>query len=198
MLIIEERERKDVGLGTAIVREVVLENQQEPGVGLQSQVARHVRRIVDRASSCHPGIDHLPSEGWNWVTSFVGVLGWLDTPLPGWLVFSHLGDLSVGLVTSDRTAASPVLWQRAIALAIWFASAIVILLWQYLNWTAVGSPTVEGVQGRYFIAAAPLIYLVAYHPALQWPCRAWRLIVPAWAAAVGLVTIGVLLRRYWL
>ena len=93
---------------------------------------------------------------------FVGVLGWLDTVLPPWYYFlSHLGLLAAACATMccarDWTI-SPA--GRALIACGLIGAVIAIYLIQYLSWTAVGAPTVQGVQGRYFLSIALIAALL--------------------------------------
>ena len=133
-----------------------------------------------------------------WATSFVGILGWLDTALPDWLVRAYLIALVLGAVTSERNVAGPRLWQRGLTLAIWFAFVTAVLAASFVTWTPAGIPQIGGIQGRYFIAVAPLLYLASYHPALQWRSPAWRLAWPIGVTLASGVTVWALLSRYWL
>jgi uncharacterized membrane protein len=143
-------------------------------------------------------VNTLIGQWHTWTMGFVGVLGWLDAPLPEWLVWSYMGTLAAGVVASTRLAARPRLWQRGLVLGVWLASAGAIILLNYLVWTAVGSDVARGIQGRHLIAAAPLLYVGLWDPALQWRSRAWAVVGPVAAATAGLVTVSVLLHRYWL
>jgi uncharacterized membrane protein len=91
---------------------------------------------------------------------FIGILGWSDTYLPDFyyslacvaLLIAVLASLVQGWVV-DRTHASKL------SLGIVFA-AISAVTWAtvygtlYLVWTKVGADSVDGIQGRYFLASA--------------------------------------------
>lgn len=90
--------------------------------------------------------------------SFIGILGALDTPLPG-AAYPWLGaGLLVCAVASVRW---PVSRQdaelRILLLALGLASCVLIFLALLLAWTPHPAQLVLGVQGRYFIVPALLL-----------------------------------------
>jgi uncharacterized membrane protein len=89
----------------------------------------------------------------------IGVLGWLDVPLPGWtypvltalLVSSFIGPLGADRATGRRIA-------RACGLAVLgYCFAVVFIF--FLVWTAIDATQIDGVQGRYFVPALPALAL---------------------------------------
>ncbi len=98
--------------------------------------------------------------GPRYLFQFVGNLGWLDIPLPfaaagGWVL------LLLGLAIVDGPAGAPVsVRQRLVLAAVVAGTLVVISASQYLTWTPVGADRIEGLQGRYFIPAAPLALLL--------------------------------------
>jgi uncharacterized membrane protein len=96
-----------------------------------------------------------------WLDSFIGVLGYVDTPLPRWIYLAYWPALlTVALVDGGR---SPVrsrgrLALLAVAALCWIAT----MLAGYLGWSPVGGDHVVGMQGRYFIPFAPLLFLALH------------------------------------
>jgi len=90
--------------------------------------------------------------------SFIGILGWLDAPLPSYfyptlwtgLALSGLLSISVSTLREDWRA-------RLLLLAIALASAGMIFLALLVTWTPHPATVVEGVQGRYFVV--PMLLL---------------------------------------
>lgn len=80
----------------------------------------------------------------------VGVLSWLDLPLPRWFYSIAILALVIGSVLSPRssvaTGAGPSVAYTVIVTAILGIFAI-----QFMVWTPIGATMVHGVQGRYFI-----------------------------------------------
>ena len=50
--------------------------------------------------------------------------------------------------------------QKLLTAVIAIASIVTVELSEYVSWTAAGANGIEGVQGRYFIPIAPLLFLV--------------------------------------
>ena len=104
-----------------------------------------------------------------YATQFVGCLGWLSVSLPKWLVESYLGFLLIAALVSEvrvkLTAGNRLICAVVVAGSL---VSVFALLWvfemrqEYLA-TAVASlhrGAVQGVQGRYFIPFAPLLFLL--------------------------------------
>lgn len=90
--------------------------------------------------------------------SFIGILGWLDAPLPGafyawigWgLAFCVMGGVCLRDAASD--------WAfRATTLAIAIASFVLVFFALLITWTPHPAQVIAGVQGRYFIVPAILV-----------------------------------------
>lgn len=96
------------------------------------------------------------------ITAFVGKLGHYDHFLPGWFIAVHvLILLLVASLDSKREVVIP-LSQKIVLSAVFILSCLWVFTSQYLAWTNVGAPVIEGVQGRYFIPVAPL-FLLLFH-----------------------------------
>ena len=90
--------------------------------------------------------------------SMIGYFGWLNVLLPNW-VYSLLGVAMPLSVVADSREARP-----AILIAVWlgfivFVVVAAIELALFVAWTPVGAYAAEGVQGRYFIPALPMLGL---------------------------------------
>ena len=88
--------------------------------------------------------------------STVGLLGWLNVPLATWVY------VLLGLAVPLSACAEPRAARLSVAVAVWlllvaFAVVPPIELALYIGWTPVGAYAVEGVQGRYFIPALPML-----------------------------------------
>ena len=137
----------------------------------------------------------------------LGVLGWLDTPLPGpfyvaaraMLIVAVLAGVSVGRAAGWR-------WLRVAAVAVGLAVAGAVFAAMYLVWTKVGAPTVEGVQGRYLIPVALVLCLALEGeraPAFArripaWVARATAAALLAFPILSGLAVQHAIIARYYL
>lgn len=128
-----------------------------------------------------------------YLRSAMGVLGWLDTPLPDWVLI--LLWLSLALVAISQ--ASPVsIAQRVLAVGIVAANSLCVIAALYLAWTPVGADHVEGVQGRYFLPLLPLLLLTMGRriAARQWQLGAATAFFLALSTSATLVALAL---RYW-
>lgn len=138
----------------------------------------------------------LTTHGLGLAHQYIGVLGWLDTPLPlAWAGLSWL--VVLGLVLRSRRGEGGLRWGQRWLLAIAaFASAIVLCSLAYL-WNVVGSPTVDGLQGRYFIPIVPVLALALSGRSPPW--RRWeRALWLGYAIASLTLTALVLGDRFYL
>ncbi len=95
----------------------------------------------------------------------VGKLGWIDLILPGFMY--HMWGYGASLaalaaLASPRTAMQPprlgVSGSTVLALAV-VATFLAIYISQYLVWTMVGAPQIDGPQGRYLLPLLPFLGL---------------------------------------
>jgi uncharacterized membrane protein len=145
--------------------------------------------------------DTLSALGEPQYKSAIGLLGWLDTFLPDY--YYRLAGAALLLACATDLAGAAPLPSRAGALAL----AVVVLFVggiftaQYLDWTPVGSPIVEGVMGRYFLGFLPLVAWLPLRLRGSWRPAPMRL---AWlaVAAFPIVTLAQLpvtiIERYYL
>jgi uncharacterized membrane protein len=107
--------------------------------------------------------------------SFVGILGWLDTPLADnfypalWtgLALCALASVSVSTLRKDWSA-------RLLLVAIALASIGLVFLAMLATWTPHPAAVVKGVQGRYFVVPAILLaYAASGCTSRQLPVRLW-------------------------
>jgi len=69
-----------------------------------------------------------------------------------------------------------------------------ILIALYLSWTPVGYYLMEGVQGRYFIAMAPLLFLLFYNRAIVYRKETWFYLA---MVAIPVLTSYLTIVRLW-
>ena len=95
--------------------------------------------------------------------AFVGILGYLDTYLPDTLIVTYfMALLFAALFDHDEARKIPAA-HKAVFLLIVVSATLFIFLWNYAMSSPVGADTVRGVQGRYFIPIAPLLFAVFYN-----------------------------------
>lgn len=107
--------------------------------------------------------------------SFIGILGWLDTPLADYfypvlwtgLALCALASVSISTLQKDWSA-------RLLLVAIAIASIGLIFLAMLVTWTPHPASVVKGVQGRYFVVPAILLgYAASGSATRQLPVRQW-------------------------
>jgi uncharacterized membrane protein len=128
----------------------------------------------------------------------IGVLGWLDTPLRGW-VYPALG-LALILALSDR-----IEWPlggrgRVLAVAgltaIGYAAFVYLLL--YITWTPVTAEQIWGMQGRYLLPALPIVAIfVATALPRQRSAKLAGIAAVAGACLSGIAAIDAVWRTNW-
>ncbi|KAF5088916.1 hypothetical protein DSECCO2_31430 [anaerobic digester metagenome] len=98
----------------------------------------------------------------DYVISFVGSFGWLDTPLPYDLTLVYLIVL-VLVALLDKEQLKMLLKQKIIAITGFIIPFSLILVNLYTSWTPLGANVISGAQGRYFIPIAPMLFLIFYN-----------------------------------
>lgn len=145
----------------------------------------------------------LTSHAPQYLESFIGRLGWLDTPLPEWYRTAALVVLGAALlcaVLGQPRAAVGAGGRVLVVLALLCACGAVFSI-QYLTWTPVGSRLVEGVQGRYFLPLA-MFAIVAVPSVGLGRLGGLRLALLGGVAAFPILSLAVVMRtlvlRYYL
>ncbi len=139
---------------------------------------------------------------------FVGMLGWLDTPLPPDYIAVAQGVLLLTLlVTVTGRSVVPIppvrAWVEAGCVVLGIAASTALLFAvQYLTWNAVGAALIGGVQGRYFLPLALALgaVLPGLLPGLSRSARVRNggLAIVSAAPILGLtVAIRMVVRRYY-
>lgn len=150
----------------------------------------HFPRAVAAHLAVHAG--HL----WEHV---IGVLGSLDTFLPGWaypLLTVALLCIPFERVDMDRTARIHLV---TICLTTVLGYTLLVYLALFMTWTPVSAELVWGVQGRYFIVVlAPLAIAIASLSRFALPSSALAAIAIGGSALGGVATIEALRPLGWL
>ncbi|MGD1901859.1 MAG: DUF2142 domain-containing protein [Geitlerinemataceae cyanobacterium] len=142
----------------------------------------------------------LVGDAGTYLHQFVGVFGWLDTPLPKLHVALYavffLGVLLCKPPRDLRSSPRPLLTDRAIAGVGLLGSVGLLCVLAYL-WNVVGADRIGGIQGRYFIPLAPLLLPTFWGlVSLPAPKNIERWAIAA-AAISGLAAIATLIERYY-
>lgn len=129
--------------------------------------------------------------------SFIGVLGWLDAPLPS-RVYPVLGLLVLATIALTLTLRT-FTWHRGVLVLIVAGAILLTFLALLVQWTIGPAEKVDGVQGRYFaIPAIMLVYALTANPAPRRTLAhlAATCLVAILAAISGYATTVTLVARY--
>ena len=102
----------------------------------------------------------LRGNGRFYVGSTIGVLGWLDAPLPRRFVSGAAWVVLLGLASAATPDAQRAPWWRGrapLGLAATLAATGAVFLSLYVIWSSPGEPAIEGIQGRYFLPLLPAL-----------------------------------------
>ncbi|HXC90287.1 MAG TPA: DUF2142 domain-containing protein [Stellaceae bacterium] len=133
----------------------------------------------------------------NYFHEFIGVLGWLDTPLPRWFVRGAGIALAASFLGACAAPPGPRPW---LPLMIAIGGVGAVFAAEYLVWTRPFAPFVDGVQGRYFVPLAPVLALALpaaprrISPVLPWLAMAGIVVLAVFGPAV--VIRSIVLRYY--
>jgi uncharacterized membrane protein len=132
-----------------------------------------------------------------YLVSFVGYFGWLSTPLPSALVYLYIIFL---LLTSliDESIVTITIKQKFISLATLIISLTSIFVLEYITWTQVGNGIIEGVQGRYFIPIAPLLFLLFYNDKIKINKKEFYWVIIMFLIITLLISLKIIIERFYI
>jgi uncharacterized membrane protein len=135
---------------------------------------------------------------WRHANELVGVLGWLDAPVPAWARLVLL--VALFFVASAAATEYPIqlpVWGRAVAVSAVIAMALLIGLVMLISWTPPGEHQVRGIQGRYFLPLFALGVLAVPRVSVHIPAGCIRSVTAFAGVFAACVTIFTLFRRFW-
>lgn len=136
---------------------------------------------------------------------YIGVLGWLDAPVPRWfsriVAFAGLYGFA-SAVLQARIRWSVGAWGRRLgALAMIVATFCGVSLALYMIWTPVGQSLILGLQGRYYLGLSLFLVLLLPEVPRDKGVWIWRRIDTVLIMTVPLIcalaTYETLVLRYW-
>lgn len=101
----------------------------------------------------------IQSQSNTYTHQLIGVLGWLDAPLPNIYIKISLLALAIAFFISIKNV-KIIDWLLISASAL--ISFLFVFLALYADWSPVKAQIIDGVQGRYFTPFLPLIFMMAY------------------------------------
>ena len=94
---------------------------------------------------------------------YIGTFGWLDTKLPIWFIYlSYAVIFIVAIIEKNKTISIKSNQKKIIFVAL-ISTIGLVLLSQHLTWDCVGRMIIGTIQGRYFIPAFPLLFILFYN-----------------------------------
>ncbi len=135
--------------------------------------------------------------GQEYLRQFIGVLGWLDTPLPDWLIWSYYLVLLIVAFVDTRDDIGISFKNRLIMFSVFTLTGLLIYTALYLTWTNVGGSIIQGIQGRYFIPISPLFLLLFYNRKIRLNERISGFLSAGFIIFVLSCSVYVILRRYY-
>jgi uncharacterized membrane protein len=135
-----------------------------------------------------------------YIRTFFGQLTWLDLYVPAYLIVFYC-ILTIITATLDKNLEISVSkFNKLIFSVIIIGTAFLIGALLYMTWSQIQGDTIEGIQGRYFIPIAPLIFLLCYNKKLQWKNfnRYVPLIVFIAVVFSMIVTLNTVFNRYYI
>lgn len=128
---------------------------------------------------------------------FVGVLGWLDRPMPA-ATYTVSGAVLVFAAALSFSRRVGVI-ERAIPVLIALAAVLLTFIALLMTWTELPAEVIVGIQGRYFTAPAILAAYAVSRPNVSEPRRlATFLICGAFIAFSASMMTSTLLWKYYL
>jgi uncharacterized membrane protein len=91
------------------------------------------------------------------INTYMGTFGWLDTYTPLWSQILFIIGFVLALIYQYGRGMYLRLKSKLLIIIVFFSFWLLTVTAFYLNYSPVGSRLIEGVQGRYFISATPMI-----------------------------------------
>lgn len=132
--------------------------------------------------------------------TFFGQLTWFDLYVPISLsIFVAFVTTGTALLDKNKKLIVPDSFKVIFAF-IAAATAFLISALLYITWTPLQSGGIEGIQGRYFIPVAPLIFLLFYNKKVKWESfEKYAHIIVYAAVIISLtVTLNTIINRYYI
>ena len=177
--------------------------QLKPGanVDVAGQIANIIHSPTDLLYAYFISI--FSNYGSGILIGIVGSFGWIDYPLPFWMIAIGVFLIIFSLVYASKDEIKlrmNKVRDRLWIFVVFIASVLFLMLVLYLTWTPVGFRRVDGFQGRYLIPLIPLLI-----PVLQTRLFAFSIgdalrakIIITGTVILLLFSILFLLMRFWI
>ncbi len=91
---------------------------------------------------------------------YIGTFGWLDAKLPVWLITISYIVIFIVAALGNNPDKKFSNFQKTVLFFSLISIVALVLLSQHLTWDCVGGDLIATIQGRYFIPAFPLLFLL--------------------------------------
>ena len=133
-----------------------------------------------------------------YITGWVGRLGWFDTVLPPKCIDLYLLMVVFTALTDSKVDIEIDVKKRLIIFMTLILELILIVSLIYLSFDTIGFTYIAGVQGRYFIPVGPLFCLLFYNKKCSIYGKKIKWITSSFSAIFLVITLFVLINRYYL
>jgi len=209
MVYLQSRQRSQLVVGIVTLVAVLtwfwiaVSATSDPRAQLGQSASALVRQYVNHPSEFFVVLWQTLSSAENikfYWQSFIGILGWLELPLPGW-TYSVITAAGVLLLAAGiRTTSTTEIWNAGWCLTVVAITATLLVFFALLvTWTPHPASVVRGVQGRYFFV--PCILMAYAWQAPLFHMRVWQLRICsagllAFIAFNAIILITTLQQRY--
>ena len=132
------------------------------------------------------------------VNSFIGNLGWLDTPLPILYILIAVSLLCLLAITENNKNIFISVKSKFILLVCFGIIILTLATLLYLTWTPVGKSVISGLQGRYFIPIIPVFLTLFYNRKYMIPQKVIQLMTIVFLIISFCVMNYSLISRYYI
>jgi hypothetical protein len=156
--------------------------------------------ILPRSARTFPGMvaSTIAHSGAPWLEQGIGVLGWLDAPLPSWFYRPAMAALGLAIVVDPLVAGRPSRLARALYGVVFTLGFGGVLLIHYVGYTPVGAPSITGIQGRHLLQLVPLLGLALAVPVADPRARGPAIVLAAFFAVTSAaITLAAVMARYY-
>jgi uncharacterized membrane protein len=177
-----------------INRDYYFSNLPFPGVEMYAQIAFVLEKPVTYIKILLATLSHRLGF---LAISYIGLLGWLDTLLPGYVYWTYPLVVTMVILADTNDELGLSLRHRLVVLVTGLTAVVVVATGQYVRWTPVKSPLIWGIQGRHFIPIIPVLLVAFYNR--RYSCQRWILawLVPAYLAVMLSVTLSAVVNRFY-
>ncbi len=114
-----------------------------------------------------------------YLNGFVGLFGWIDTPLPYYAVWTYIYTIVLASITNyDEKSVDINLKEKILFSTISLGCLFLICTSCYLNFLPDDyTNTIAGIQGRYFIPFAPLFFLLFYNTKINFKTKLFEYLI---------------------